>query len=216
MMKTRAKQLRAKVVVLVLMGVLGLSLVNFDVIPDKQSGIFGTAASAQSSGILVPVQTAHAIYVKFDAVDGEPVDRDHKDWINLLSFRQGQYLPESSPGVGAGRISSVFEEIILKKELDMASPQLAEAVCLGKVFPKIDIHMTRASSRGPITYYVYELMNAKVTSYHVNGSTGSNAPREEVSLNFEQIKATYMKFNPDGNLKGIFEYGWDILGNQPL
>jgi type VI secretion system secreted protein Hcp len=216
MMKARTKQLKAKVVVLIFIGVLSLSLVNFDVKTDNYSGIFGTAASAQSSGILAPVQTAHAIYVKFDAVDGEPVDKDHKDWINLLSFSQGQYLPESSPGVGAGRISSVFEEIIMKKELDKASPQLAEAVSLGKVFPKVDIHMTRATSRGPVTYCIYELTNAKVTSYHVNGSTGSYAPREEVSLNFEQIKVTYMKFDPDGNLEGIFEYGWDILGNQPL
>ncbi|MHC4323381.1 MAG: Hcp family type VI secretion system effector, partial [Planctomycetota bacterium] len=166
--------------------------------------------------IIAPVQTQHAIYAKFDAVGGEPVSRDHKDWINLLTFRQGQYLPESSPGAGAGRKSSVFEEITLRKVLDKASPELAEAVSLGVVFPKVNIHITRTTSIGPVTYCVYELKNARVTSYHINGSTGGNIPREDISLNFEQIKVSYFNFGPDGNLEGIYEYGWDVLENQPL
>ena len=133
-MDKNTKKLRAKAAVLVLLGVLVLSLVNFNVNPDKQSGIFGTAASAQSSGFLVPVQTAPAIYVKFDGVDGESVDRDHKGWINLLSFSQGQYLPGSSPGDGASRTASTFKKMILRKKLDKASPKLAEAVCRGRSF----------------------------------------------------------------------------------
>ncbi|MBW2092594.1 MAG: type VI secretion system tube protein Hcp [Deltaproteobacteria bacterium] len=29
-----------------------------------------------------------AAYIKFDGVDGESQDKDHKDWIDVLSFSQ--------------------------------------------------------------------------------------------------------------------------------
>jgi len=157
-----------------------------------------------------------AIYVNFEGVDGDSEDIDHKDWVSLSSFRQGQYIPASAIGAASGGASSVFEEIALKKELDKASPKIAAAVSMGKVFPKVDIHITRAMSDGTrVTYYAYELTNVVLTSYRVRVSTKDDIPIEDISLSFEQIKVTYTKYDDTGRSQSIAEYSWDVVSNQP-
>lgn len=205
--------------VLLLLGVFGLPLLYSVVDSDSRTGVLSTAASGQNLPVVTPAptQAATAAYVKFDGVNGESQDRDHKDWINLLSFNQGQYLPPSSAGPGGGsRGVVVFEEVTLKKELDKASPKLAESVCTGKVFPKVDIHVARTlSGETKVTYYTCELTNVQVTSYHIGGSTQDVIPVEEVSLNFEEIKVTYTKLDATGTPEENVEYSWNIARNRP-
>ena len=71
---------------------------------------------------------------------------------------------------------------------------LAEAACTGKVFPKVEIHVTASyteADRQP--YYRYELTNVRVTSYSVNGSGsgGNDRPVETITLNFAAVKVEY-------------------------
>jgi type VI secretion system secreted protein Hcp len=217
-MKTEAKKARVALAVLVHLGAIGTLFLAFADNPGDYTGAFGTAASAQSldPGTPVNVPVGTAIYVNFGDIGGESEDIDHEGWINLLSFKQGQYIPASSIGAAAGRATSVFEEIALKKELDKSSPKLAEAVSLGRVFPKVQIHVTRALSDGTrVTYYVYELANAVLTSYRIRGSTRDDVPLDDISLNFERIKVTYTKFDGSGRYESIVEYGWDVARNLP-
>ncbi|MDH3824586.1 MAG: type VI secretion system tube protein Hcp [Nitrosopumilus sp.] len=121
-------------------------------------------------------------YIKFDGVDGESTDRDHKDWIILLSFSQETWMPEDS---ATTRDQYEVSDIIVVKELDKSSPKLAESIAKGKVFPKVEIHL----DSGNETYYAYELTNVMITSYSISG-TGNDVPIEEFSLNYEEIAFT--------------------------
>lgn len=203
--------------VLVLLATLGLLFLYSAGNPHSGAGVLATAASAQpGAGITpAPAQPADPIYIKFDGIDGESQDRDHKDWIDGLSFSQGQYLPPS-PWTGGGARTVVFEEFTLTKTVDKSSPKLAEALCKGTVFSKVDVHVARTSS-GPnrAPYYTYELKNVLVTSYHIGGSTQDEVPTESVSLNFGQIKVTYTKFDATGKAEGNVEYSWNLDRNQP-
>ena len=118
-------------------------------------------------------------YVKFDGVDGESTDKDHKDWINLLSFSPGMEMQTDS---ATARGQYDVSDIVVVKELDKSSPKLTESIAMGKVFPKVEIHL----DSGKETYYVYELTNVMITSYSISG-TGTDRPTEEFSLNFEKI-----------------------------
>lgn len=118
-------------------------------------------------------------YVKFDGVDGESTDKEHKDWINLLSFSQGMEMQKDS---ATARGQYDVSDIVVVKELDKSSPKLTESIAMGKVFPKVEIHL----DSGKQTYYVYELTNVMITSYSISG-TGTDRPTEEFSLNFEKI-----------------------------
>ena len=112
-------------------------------------------------------------YVKFEGIDGESKSKDHDRWSEIVSFSQ----PISKPGGGATgstrrRGDVVLEDIVIVKQLDKASPKLAEAICMGKVFPKVEIHLTGPSEGSTClgTFYAYELTNVMITSYKVSGS----------------------------------------------
>ena len=154
-----------------------------------------------------------AAYIKFDGVDGEAQDKDHKNWSDIASFSQGLAQPGgSSTGPTRRRGDVVVEDIHVSKELDKASPKIAESVCKGKVFPKVDIHLTASyTDAGRVTYYAYELKKVLVTSYNIGGSGQSeDVPMEDFSLNFEEIKVTYNETDNAGKSKGNIEYSWKV------
>jgi type VI secretion system secreted protein Hcp len=158
-----------------------------------------------------------AAYIKFDGVDGEAQDTDHKGWSDLASFSQGLQQPGgASTGPTRRRGDVVVEDIMVNKELDKASPKIAEAVCLGKVFPKVIIDLTASyTDAGRVTYYAYELKNVLVTSYNISGSGQSeDVPMEDFALNFEEIKVTYTEADEKGSKKGAVEYAWKVEAGE--
>ena len=152
-----------------------------------------------------------AAYIKFDGVDGEAQDKDHKKWSDLLSFNQGVTRPGGGATGATRRRGDVsLSDINCVKELDKASPKIAESVCKGKVYPKVEIHITSSyTDAGRVTYYAYELKNALVTNYDVSGS-GEDVPTENFSINFEEIKVTYTECDSKGKKKGNVEYTWKV------
>jgi type VI protein secretion system component Hcp len=78
---------------------------------------------------------------------------------------------------------TTLEDIVVVKELDKSSPKLAESILMGKIFPKVEIHLTTSER---VTYYAYELKNVMITSYSINGSE-NQIPTEEISLSFEKV-----------------------------
>ena len=154
-----------------------------------------------------------AAYIKFDGVDGEAQDKDHKGWSDLASFQQGISQPgRGATGATRRRGDVVLDDIQCTKELDKSSPKLAESICKGKIYPKVTIHLTASTTdAGRVTYYAYELKNVMVTSYDVSGSGQSeDVPMETFSLNFEEIKATYTETDKEGKSKGNVEYSWKV------
>ena len=152
-------------------------------------------------------------YIKFDGVDGEAQDKDHKAWSDLVSFSQGVSQPGGgSTGPTRRRGDAILDDVVCVKELDKASPKLAESVCKGKVYPKVEIHLTASTTAaGRVTYYAYELKNVMVTSYNISGSgQAEDVPTEEFSLNFEEIKVTYTECDSKGESKGNVEYTWKV------
>lgn len=154
-----------------------------------------------------------AAYIKFDGVDGEAQDKDHKGWSDMLSFNQGLTRPGGgATGPTRRRGDVICEDVVCVKELDKSSPKIAEAVCKGKVFPKVEIHLTASyTDAGRVTYYAYELKNVLVTNYDISGSgQAEDVPTENLSLNFEGIKVTYTETDDKGKSKGNVEYSWKV------
>ena len=153
-----------------------------------------------------------AAYIKFDGIDGEATDKDHKGWTDLAAFSQLITKPGQGTGATRRRGDVVLEDLHCTKELDKSSPKIAEAVCKGKVFPKVEIHLTASyTDSGRVTYYAYELKNVQVVSYDISGSgQADDVPMENFSLNFEEIKVTYTENDSAGKKKGNVEYTWKV------
>lgn len=159
--------------------------------------------------VLAPTGLWGAAYIKFDGVDGEVTVAEHRTWSDLVSVSQA--IRRTPPAVGGSRTGAlIFDDLTGVKALDKASPKLAEAVCLGKVFPKVEIHLTtRLAGQDPV-YLAYELKNVMITSYQLNGSASDARPMEQLSLNFEEIKVTYTEYDAAGRKKGNVEYTWKV------
>ncbi len=153
-----------------------------------------------------------AAYIKFDGIDGEAQDKDHKSWTDLAAFSQLITKPGQGTGSTRRRGDVILEDLHCTKELDKSSPKIAESVCKGKVFPKVEIHLTASyTDSGRITYYAYELKNVQVVSYDISGSgQADDVPMENFSLNFEEIKVTYTENDNTGKKKGNVEYTWKV------
>ena len=132
-------------------------------------------------------------YVKIGDIKGESVDKDHKDWINLLSVSQSLTRPMSA-GISA------------------STPKLIQAVCDGTVFPKVQIDLCTSTGAGArVPYYQWELVNVMVSDYSVSGATdGPEVPTESISLNYEEIQWTYDKMGKDGASKGKVDASWKV------
>jgi type VI secretion system secreted protein Hcp len=156
-------------------------------------------------------------YMKFDGVDGECQDEHHKDWITIESLSHAIVRGGGLTGQSRRRGDVVLGDVVCVKELDKASPKIAESVCTGRVFPKVEIEFTRSTTSpdgtdGPVTYLKYELTNVMVTSYSFHGNAaGDPLPTEEITLNFEEIKVTYTEQDKStGQPKGNVEYSWKV------
>ena len=76
-------------------------------------------------------------FIKFDGVDGESVDKDHKGWSDLLSISETYATASGSVSAKGGY--AVSDEMVIVKQLDKSSPKIAEAIATGKVFPTVSI-----------------------------------------------------------------------------
>jgi type VI secretion system secreted protein Hcp len=152
-------------------------------------------------------------FIKFDGVDGESKDKDHKGWIDFESLSQACRQPgRGATGASRRRGDVICDDIQVTKVLDKSSPKLAEAVCNGKVFPKVEVHFTASTTdKGRETYLAYLLKNVMVTSYSMIGvGQSEQPPTDSFSLNYEEIKVTYTEVGPDGKKKGNVEYTWKV------
>ena len=154
-----------------------------------------------------------AAFIKFDGVDGESKDKDHKTWIDVLSLDWGIHKPGGgATGQTRRRGTAVLDDIMMTMEYEKSSPKLSEACCLGKVFPKVEAHLTATyGDGGRVTYLKYELKNVSVTSFQSSAvGNDERVPTVSMSLNFEELKQTYVEYDSAGKKKGNVEMSWKV------
>lgn len=149
-------------------------------------------------------------FIKFDGIDGEAADKDHKNWCILSSFSQSLSRPvtDSKTGSATRRVGPLaVEDIVCIKEIDKSTPKLQEAVCTGRTFPKVEFELVNATG----AYLKYELKNAIITSYSVSGE--GDRPMEQLSLNYEEIKVTYTDQQAGKTTGNKVEFTWNLKEN---
>ncbi|PIE66991.1 MAG: hypothetical protein CSA23_06275 [Deltaproteobacteria bacterium] len=154
-----------------------------------------------------------AAFIKFSDIEGEAKDAKHEGWSDLASFSQAITKPGAGmTGQSRRRGDAIAEDLVCSKELDKASPKIAEKCLNGKIFDTVQIEMTASiSDEGRQTYLAYEMKKVMVTSYNVSGvGQGEQVPMEDFTLNFEEIKVTYTEYDASGTKKGDLPYTWKV------
>jgi type VI secretion system secreted protein Hcp len=168
--------------------------------------------------ILTPAAQG-AIFAKFDGIDGESKDPDHKAWINALSIQWGVEIPQDLTGFKNRMPSPEIQDFELELVYDKASPKLFQTAAIGKVIPRVEIELTRQidDNKGdnrPVPYLKYELRNVQITSYSVSSSE-DEIPIVSLSCNFEEVKVTYTEYDSKSGAKGNVDFSYNLLENKP-
>ncbi|MFG0326268.1 MAG: Hcp family type VI secretion system effector [Phycisphaerales bacterium JB037] len=159
-------------------------------------------------------------FLEIDGIPGESTDGKHKNQIELLSYSHGLIQTSSgsvSSGGGRGAERCDHGSFSCVKNLDKATPKLAEAICKGTHIPKVTLRLCRAA--GDKTQYMeYAMENVIVDSLSYGGSSGGESalPVETVSFNYGKITWKYTETDhKTGAAKGDVQAGWDLEANAP-
>lgn len=154
-----------------------------------------------------------AAFMKLGDIKGEATDNEHKDWIIIESMSSPIFramTTDSTTGVQRRRGDVILDDISCTKELDKSSPKIAEAICIGTVYPEVEIHFcievpntdgTLGTRQEP--YLTYKLKDVIVTSYSFHGNAaGDPLPTEEITLGYTEVEWTYITVDPKTGDKG--------------
>src|SRR5258708_8889413 len=86
-------------------------------------------------------------FLKVDGIDGESTDDKHKNEIEVLSFHWGVSQPRSGSASSAGSLTAEranFDNFVVIKAIDKASPKLALGCADGQHFTNARIELCRA------------------------------------------------------------------------
>lgn len=140
------------------------------------------------------------VYLKIPDIDGEAVDdENHKGWIELSAVQFG--LKRQGDPVSGATSKPEFQEVTVTKELDKASPKLMLACASGKVFPKVEIDVTRSTQAGETLYMKLTLTDVLVTSLSHNSRTDEQrvvSSSEGMGMTYTTIKWEYTPIDDSG------------------
>jgi type VI secretion system secreted protein Hcp len=152
-------------------------------------------------------------FMQIDGIKGESTDKDHKDWIELLSFSHAVQQPTSATASSAGGGTTEkanHGDIVVTKVVDKTSPELFKLCSEGKHVKKIEFRFNRSAGDGKrVIYLKYELENVVVSNVALSGA--GDLPREEIAFNYGKIRMTYDKQDrAGGGGGGKVVAGWDL------
>ena len=147
------------------------------------------------------VVVAQNYFIKFEGMDGESKNVNHRGWSDIQSFSQELEANLTGQSTGRRAAEPTGKNISIMKRIDRSSPKIMEALIKSKRIPKVEIEI--ATSRNDVIYR-YELKNVVVTKYVVMGSE-EDLPMEEIIIGFEEQKIIYTEYDNTGRSRGNVE-----------
>lgn len=159
------------------------------------------------------------IVLKFATeIKGDCVVDAHKDWITIDSMQWGVGRAISQSGQGKDRDTSnpSFSELVITKNMDVASVDLMMQAICGKSLGDCTIHFLQTAGPGkkPQVFLEIILKQAIVAAYSI--SSGGERPNESLSINFNGISQKFDSFGEADSQKKGQAKGWDLKTNEEL
>jgi type VI secretion system secreted protein Hcp len=131
-------------------------------------------------------------------IKGESRDFDHKDEINVLSWKWGLTNSGSAhmeSGAGSGKAN--VQDLSFTKYIDKSSPSLILACGRGTHYPSARLVVRKAGGK-PLEYLTIKMETVLITSVSTGGSGGEDRLTENVSLNFARVTMDYIEQRASG------------------
>ncbi|HZO86018.1 MAG TPA: type VI secretion system tube protein Hcp [Verrucomicrobiae bacterium] len=159
-------------------------------------------------------QAAINMFLRMDPIQGESLDQNHRDQMDVLAWSWGMSMPLVAGGGGTGRVN--IQDISITKYVDKASPALMLGCSSGTHYKTAVLSMQKSGASATRDFMVITLEDVIVTSYNTGGSAGGDLLTENIALNFSKVRVEYWQQRQDGSYVAIAPYGWDVKANVPL
>lgn len=159
-------------------------------------------------------------FLKLDGIDGESNDDKHKGQIEILSFSWGVSQSITGTASSTGTFSGQRADLAplsIVKQLDKASPKLAQACAAGEHVKSAILTLCRAGGdKQP--YMEYKLSDVLISNVSVGGAGQGEGgvPTEEVGLAYGKVELKYTQIGTDGKAAGNTTGGWDLKANKKV
>jgi type VI secretion system secreted protein Hcp len=149
-------------------------------------------------------------FLKLGDIEGESTDDAHKDEIDVLAFSWGLSQPTadlgSGHGTGAGK--AVFEDLVVVKRVDKASPKLFEACATGTHVQAAAL-TCRKAGKAKQEFFKIRLSDVLVTSYEVDSSE-EDRPLDQIALSFAKVELEYVPVDATGKALAPVKAAFDL------
>lgn len=148
-------------------------------------------------------------------IKGDSLKTDHSKQIDVLSFQWGVSnigdTQNQTQGV-AGEVS--VNNLSITKNVDLATPDLLRACCVGEVIDDGTLYVRRITKDGAAPYLRISMKNVIIADYSTGGSNGGSDPLlETISLNFSFVEVGYTPM-PGAKKKAESIMSYDINTEQ--
>lgn len=152
-------------------------------------------------------------HIKFDGIDGESTNKDHKGEIDVLSWSWGlTQAGNPSNGGGSGRSKAVPGEFRIVHSYDKASPLLARTAASGQHI-KSAVLMARKAGEGQKDFLKVTMKEVFITSVQASASDREGIA-EEVAMSYAAIDFSYAPSTSKGSLGTPVTFDWNIRTGQ--
>lgn len=158
----------------------------------------------------------HKKYFKMTEMDGEVELQGLEGTVELLGFHWGVALEGRHFGSGSSFSRVCCLDLTIKKLVDRTSPILARACAEGGCFKDAVVFVTKPVNDRLETYYRIRLSGVLVKRVETlpplrDGMAEVDAaPRELVSLGYDEIRWDYAAFDSAGRRQAWITKGWSL------
>jgi type VI secretion system secreted protein Hcp len=148
------------------------------------------------------------IYLRLDDIKGESIDQDHKEWIELESFKWN-VANDASFALGQGGQASQghVDKISVDKICDRSSVTLFKHCTTGKHIKGGEISCLKLDGETRIEYFHVELTDIMVAKVDWSGRGDEAVLHESVSLEFAEFHKKYkVQQDTGGEAPGPIEF----------
>ncbi len=140
---------------------------------------------------------AHLAYMtlqgqKQGEIKGGVTQKGRAGWIALLGFAYGIETPfDAASGLPSGKRQ--HKPVVIRKEIDEASPKLFEAMVTNETLTSVKIEFWRPYPEIVSPYFFVLLTNAQITGVALTPSDGEDAHEiEQIQFVYQRIEVTWV------------------------
>jgi type VI secretion system secreted protein Hcp len=154
------------------------------------------------------------IFLQIEGVKGECTEKNHTDWIDVMSYTEGLHHSNSSGyGGGGGVGSAMYQDFVVNCQLEKAIPVLMYGCAGNKEYKKAKLHATKMEGTQSWNYLEITMEEVLVSSVQFSGSE-NQIPMVSIALSFKKIKTEYFLQGAGGAQGASTNAEWDQKLNK--